>query len=135
MIQYMYYYSLSMPDLVLRYDARVNALRASSFAKNKQSQFSSFINQFVFMFANICQELIRTALSTGICEIALTRIDQICIFQEWRFNRIKTEIKEIYVYSLVSLTDSDLLRMESDFKSTVTGRNHVEDEDSLAVTQ
>ena len=26
----MYYYSLSMPDLVLRYDARVNALRAST---------------------------------------------------------------------------------------------------------
>ena len=37
------------------------------------------------------------------------RVDQICIFQEWHFNGIKTEMKEIYVYSLVSVTDCDLL--------------------------
>ena len=93
MIQYAYYYSLSMPDLVLRYDARVNALRASSFAKNKQSQFSSFINQFVFMFANICQELIRTALSTGICEIALQFVHVLIRLVYFR-NGVSTGLKQ-----------------------------------------
>ena len=68
------------------------------------------------MFAKNCQELISldkggTALRTGICKILNTsvHVDQICIFQEWHFNGIKTEIKEIYVYSLVSVTDCDLL--------------------------
>ena len=74
------------------------------FGKNRPSQFFSFTNQFIFVFANTCQELIRTdrgctALSTGICKTILTvtsvRVDQICIFQECLFNRTKTEIKEI----------------------------------------
>ena len=67
------------------------------------------------MFAKNCQELIRTdqgckALSTGTCEITLqfVLIRFVLIFQEWHFNRIKTEIKEIYVYSLVSITDREL---------------------------
>ena len=69
------------------------------------------------MFAKNCQEVIRTdrgwtALNTGICEATLqfvcVLIRFVYYFQEWHFNRIKTEIKEIYVYSLVSLTDSDL---------------------------
>ena len=54
-----------------------------------------------------------TALNTGICEITLQFV---CVlirfvyhFQEWHFKGIKTEIKEIYVYSLVFLTDRDLL--------------------------
>jgi len=36
-------------------------------------------------------------------------VDQVCIFQEWHFNGIKTEIKEIYVYSPVSIADRDIL--------------------------
>lgn len=37
------------------------------------------------------------------------RVDQICIFQEWHFNGIKTEMKEIYDYLPASVTDHDLI--------------------------
>ena len=69
--------------------SRLLGLTVIYFGKNMWSQFSSFINQFIFMFAKNCQELIRmdrgcTALSTAtsVC------VDQICIIQEWHFNRI-----------------------------------------------